>query len=289
VNALTLKANAKINLCLHITNIRQDGYHEIDSVFQSIDLFDLVTLKKADHISVMCDAPFVPSGHKNICFKAAERFKEKTNINGVQIEIKKSIPSSAGMGGGSADAAAVIEGLDKLYDCGLSFQEKATIAASIGADVPFFLKGGCCRARGIGDVLSPLAQPFNHDIVIVKPNVGVSTPKAYQLFDERFSCGGSADGMIEAMAKKEEAQYINAVQNGLEACAFILAPKTKVVAAALLNAGAKTARVTGSGAAVFGIFAQGNGKTMIDQIRKEGFSHVFLTHKTDKGISIISQ
>lgn len=134
---IVIKANAKINLCLHITKIRQDGYHEIDSVFQNIDLFDLITIKKAKNVRVGCDAPFVQGGQKNICFKAAEIFIEKTGILGAEIKINKNIPVSSGMGGGSADGAAVIRGLNILFDCGIKKSEEAEMAREVGADVPF--------------------------------------------------------------------------------------------------------------------------------------------------------
>ena len=284
MNRIRLKANAKINLCLHITGLRQDGYHEIDSVFQSIDLFDWIDLKKADKTAVSCNLPYIPCNEKNICIKAAAAFNSVYKTGGVKIDIKKNIPVSAGLGGGSADAAAVIKGLNALYDCGLAPAELIKIGQSVGADVPFFLLGGCARAQGIGEILSPVHNPFDYDIVVIKPDAGVSTPKAYQLFDQTESIGGSAEPMLDALNRADETVYLREMQNALQPCAFKLALESQKAADALNEAGALKAMVSGSGAAVFGLFKKNEGGNARQWLVKKGFKQVFLTHKSDNGI-----
>lgn len=280
-----MKACAKINLCLHIPALRQDGYHELDSVFQSIGLFDCVTLKKADGIKITCDDERVPTDETNTCYKAAKAVMAAANVPGVWVDIEKCIPSQAGLGGGSADAAAVIVGMNELYGCGLSFEQMEKIGTLIGADVPFFVRGGCMRAQGIGDILSPLKNPFSHDVVVIKPKGGVSTPESYRLFDQSGTLGGSATAMVDALEKKDEEAYFLTVSNALEVCAFMLAPQSEQAVAALKQMGAKAAQVTGSGSAVFGLFEKGSGQAAKEKLEKMDFEQVFLADMREKSLS----
>ena len=139
MNSLEIKAAAKINLSLSVTGIRGDGYHNIDTVMQSVSLYDTLTVSRADKITVECGEM---SGERNIAFKAAKLFFEHTGIcGGAFIKIEKNIPDGAGLGGGSADAAAVLAGLDRIYNTGLSYETLSGLAARLGADVPFMLRG----------------------------------------------------------------------------------------------------------------------------------------------------
>ena len=253
-------------------------------MFQSIDLFDWIDLEKADKTTVSCNLSYIPCNEKNICIKAAAAFNNVHKTGGVKINIKKTIPVSAGLGGGSADAAAVIMGLNALYDCELTPAELIKIGQSVGADVPFFMLGGCARAQGIGEILTSVHNSFDYDIVVIKPNTGISTPKAYQLFDQTESIGGSAELMLDALNRADETAYIREMQNALQPCAFRLAPGSKKAADALSEAGALKAMVSGSGAAVFGLFKKNEGKNARQRIVKKGFKQVFLTRKTDNGI-----
>ncbi len=285
MDVLHIQANAKINLCLHIPALRQDGYHEIDSVFQSIGLFDVITLKKAEGITIVCDDSSVPTDKTNTAYKAAIAVMAAAKVPGVAVTIEKHIPSQAGLGGGSADAAAVICGLNALYACGLTDDEMTAIGVTIGADVPFFIRGGCARARGIGEILSPLDNPFLHDVVVIKPFGGVSTPESYRRFDQTEKIGGSAADMVSAMAEKNETAYLAAVKNALEPCAFALAPQSREAVDALKAAGALAAQVTGSGSAVFGLFKTGLGRAAKEKLESQGFERVFLEKMKDTGLS----
>lgn len=184
-NSVKAIANAKINLTLDITGKREDGYHLIDTVMQSVTLADTVKLKRATEIKVECSEDEL-SGEENIAFKAAKLFFEKTGISGgAHIFIKKRIPAAAGLGGGSADAAAVLLGLDKLYETQLSYDTLCEIALKLGADVPFFIKGGTQRARGIGEELTELKSFTKGWFVLAKQEAKPSTKEMYRLLDSK--------------------------------------------------------------------------------------------------------
>lgn len=180
-----LKANAKINLSLDITGKREDGYHLIDTLMQSVSLYDIVTVKKAKNIKVKCSLGEL-SGEDNIAFKAAKLFFQKTALSGgAHIYIKKTIPAAAGLGGGSADAAAVLLGLDRLYNTNLSNTDLCEVALKLGADVPFFIKGGTQRAEGIGEVLTPLKPLEKGYFVLCKADSKPSTGEMYRILDSK--------------------------------------------------------------------------------------------------------
>ncbi|MGI6279683.1 MAG: 4-(cytidine 5'-diphospho)-2-C-methyl-D-erythritol kinase [Acutalibacteraceae bacterium] len=178
-------ANAKINLTLDITGKREDGYHFIDTIMQSVSLADELTVKKAQKTTVTCSDSSL-SGEENIAHKAARLFFERTGITGgAEIFIKKNIPSAAGLGGGSADAAAVLLSLDRLYKTGLDYGTLCEMAQRLGADVPFFIKGGTQRARGIGEQLTRLSPLKSGFFVLAKADDKPSTGEMYRLLDSK--------------------------------------------------------------------------------------------------------
>lgn len=182
-NTVKLRVNAKINLSLYISGKRDDGYHEIDTVMQSVGLFDRLVLRKADGITLSCSKPHL-SGEENLGFKAAKLFFKETGIKGgVHIYISKNIPEAGGVGGGSADAAAVLCALDRLYSTELTTEALEKMAASLGADVAFFIRGGTMRATGIGEILQPL-KPFKAGyFVLAKAGTKPSTGEMYRRLD----------------------------------------------------------------------------------------------------------
>lgn len=201
---ITEKAYAKINLTLSVGEKREDGYHEIDSVMHSISLCDEVTLTEAGGISLSIKEGLAPGGKANLMWEAAELFFRETGFSGgVHMELVKQIPSEAGMGGGSSDAAAVLRGLNRMTGQQLSLMALADMGAKLGADVPFCVAGGCRRCEGIGEKLTPLAGWAGLPVVIVRPGVSISTGKAYGLLDG-FSRrrAGTAESCIEALKIK---------------------------------------------------------------------------------------
>lgn len=182
---IKLKANAKINLTLDILGKRADGYHEVAMVMQSVGLFDEVSLTKTDEgISLFIDVPDLPTDENNLAVRAARLFFDEQNIKGgVRIEIKKNIPVAAGLAGGSTDAAAVIKGLNELYDTHLRDEELCKLGEKIGSDVPFCIMGGTMLATGRGEVLKRLKPMSECFVVLAKPQVSVSTAWAYKTYD----------------------------------------------------------------------------------------------------------
>jgi 4-diphosphocytidyl-2-C-methyl-D-erythritol kinase len=248
---ITLNAYAKLNLALAVTGIRQDGYHELDTVMQSISLFDIVSIEEADGITVQMDADWADEKN-NTAYKAAQSFFEYTALGGASISITKRIPRMAGLGGASADAAAVLIGLDRLYETRLAPEILRRLGASVGADVPFALSGGLARARGIGEKLTFLKPIKPMYYSIVKPSAGVSTAGAFK----KYSGSGpiSIDTVEYAAVKGDVPLFLRSSENALSMAALSLAPDILKAAAALKEAGAKKAFMTGSGSAVFSTF-----------------------------------
>lgn len=245
---ITERAYAKLNLTLGVRCRRADGYHELDMLMQTIDLADTVTVTRANDIIVTASGMLLP--FNNTLRKAAACYQALTG-RGAHIHVTKRIPAEAGMGGGSADAAAVLRAMDRLYG-EVDRETLKEIALKVGADVPFCLEGGLCRAEGVGEILTPLSAMPLH-FVVTKPRQGVSTGALFralqlprELPDTARAMQALADGDLDALAP--------CVQNALEAPAEELVPEIRSYRERLLEQGAVTARMTGSGSAVFGLF-----------------------------------
>lgn len=250
---ITLHAYAKLNLSLDITGKRPDGYHELDSIMQSVSLADVVTITRADGLSVSFDVPDVDAAANTAC-AAARAFFTRTGIaGGADIRIQKRIPRMAGLGGASADAAAVLIGLDRLYDTHLDAAALAALGVTLGADVPFALTGGTARAKGIGEQLRPLHLKAPLHAVVVKPFAGVSTAEAFRRY--RASAPLSISTVEYALLKGDMALFGRSAGNALGIAALSIAPDIMKAAGALQAAGADRALMTGSGSAMFALFA----------------------------------
>lgn len=249
---IRLKAYAKLNLSLDITGKRPDGYHELDGIMQSISLYDTVTIEKADDITVEMDSGYVDMPH-NTAYKATEAFAQQTGMVGARIHIQKRIPSEAGLGGASADAAAVLTGLNVLYGTGLNAKQIASLGVKIGADVPFALVGGTARAKGVGEKLRHIevAKPLH--FVIVKPHAGVPTVEAFRRYKK--SAPLHIDTVEYALVKGDIDLYLRYAGNALGMAALGIAPEIMKAANALMAAGAKRALMSGSGSSMFAPFA----------------------------------
>ena len=275
---LKAKAYAKINLTLDIIGKREDGYHELSTVMQSISLCDDIEIKLNDsgRINISCDAPGVPLDKRNTMYKAAEAVLSRAESPaGADIRLTKRIPSEAGLGGGSADAAAVIRALNKLLDEKLSETELFEIAAGVGADVPFCLKGGTCLCEGIGEKLTALKPMPDCFIVIVKPEEGVSTAEAYRAVDsfENTETVRYTPAMLKALDSASICDAAASAGNRFDAALAI--PVVRKIEELLTENGALCAVMTGSGSAVFGIF---DDKTAAENIigRMSGEHRAFL-------------
>ncbi len=248
---MIIKTPAKLNLFLEILKKRKDGYHEIRSIMIPIDLYDEIFLEKADKgVRLQCSDSSLPTDERNLAFKAASLYLKEADIKeGVYINIKKNIPISAGLGGGSSDAAAVLKGLNKIYQ---KFSEKELLemARHIGADVPFFLYSIPCLAMGIGEILEPLCPRTLH-FILVTPHIQVSTAWAYREYD-KLHLTKSEQSSIKKRWKKGDIKAL--LKNDLEKVTIRSFPVIEELKMLLLRKGAKGVLMSGSGPTVFGIF-----------------------------------
>lgn len=282
MNRISLSAYAKINLSLAVTGIRSDGYHLLESVMQQISLADTVEIEPIPSgIMISCSKPGIPTDEKNICHKAAKAYFAAAGISGgVKIHLTKCIPDGAGLGGGSADGAAVLKALSHLYPAKVDL---LSIASSVGADVPFCLAGGTRLCRGIGDEMTPLSFPGKEKIfcVVAKSCEGLSTPQIYSLFDTVNPDGmppSSVSEFAEHLEKGEISLALGKMQNHLELPAITQRPEIAECKDRLLSFGANAAMMTGSGSAVFGLFFdEKKARLCAEKMKKDGAFSSFCT------------
>ena len=242
-------ALAKLNLTLGVLYKREDGYHALDSVMQTVSLFDRVFVEKSRTVEVHVTGMTLPL--ENTMYKAATLYKAATGC-GAKIRCEKRIPAEAGLGGGSADAAAVLRGLQRLHRMADDRTLKA-IALQVGADVPFCYHGGTCRCEGVGEILTPFALGKRLWFVIAKPDEGVSTRELFSRLPLPRPRVQTLSA-VSALAKGDLHALAAHMQNVLEPAAIELVPKIGDLKQKLLDAGAIAAQMTGSGSAVFGLF-----------------------------------
>lgn len=244
-------AYAKLNLALRITGRRADGYHELDMVMQEISLCDRISIEKSDGLRVDSDRPLPKD---NTLSKAARVFFEYTHIRGgADIFVQKNIPAQAGLGGGSSDGAAVLKALDSLYGAGLQEAELVALGRRVGADVPFFMLGGCARAQGTGEILTPLRNNLHLTYLLAKPAGGVNTGEAYEACHRLEKKETDVESVIQALEAGDIGQYAASAGNDLAPAAICLCPDIQKILAEMR--GAACALVTGSGSCVFGAYA----------------------------------
>lgn len=285
---VTVLAPAKLNLSLDVVGTLPGGYHDLDMVMQAITLHETLVLRRSRYLNVRMPGSFVPVNEKNTAVKAALAFFHYTGLlAGVDITIHKQVPVRAGMAGGSADAAGVLVGMNELYGARLSMSELCALGVSIGADVPFALMGGTCRVKGVGDLLKPLPPCPDCFFVIVMPSVGISTPEAFQRYDRMGSpLHPDCDRQEAAIRAGDLPGLCAAAGNALEHCSG--ATETPAIRALLDEHGALTSLMTGSGAAVFGVFdAEDKAQTAAEALRAR-YKQVYLA-RPDRGGARVSQ
>lgn len=252
-----IAAHAKINLGLDVVRRLPDGYHQVKMVMQSLGLCDELTLRKAEGgITITADDASLPTDKSNLIYKAARLMFEKYEIpEGIHIRLQKRIPIAAGMAGGSADAAAAMKGIDRLYQLGLSEEQLMADGVSIGADVPYCILGGTALAEGIGEKLTPLpALPPCH-ILVAKPDISVSTKYVYEHLDLRaVERHPDIDGMVQAVSAGDLQGILNRMENVLETVTVPAYPIINEIKQEMLESGAANSLMSGSGPTVFGIF-----------------------------------
>ncbi len=243
---------AKVNLGLWVLEKRPDGYHEILTYFHTIDLSDYITITRSPKLIVETTNPEIPSNEGNIVYKALKKFEEWTGIEPLyKVFIEKNIPAGAGLGGGSSNAAAVLKAINEIEGNPLTEEELLKLAATIGADVPFFIKGGFARAEGIGDRLTFLDKTFNEEIFIVFPNVSIPTKEIYQAVTEKNLTKKEEIPIIDSLLGDIN-KFLDSIENTLGNIAQEKYPVVKEVVNTLEYLGYR-AFVSGSGSAVFAL------------------------------------
>ncbi len=255
--SFSLPAFAKINLYLKVLGQRDDGFHEISTVFQTISLHDTLNFSAAEKLSLTCDTPHLPLDEQNLIIRAGHYLQERFSLTkGAKIHLEKRIPSPGGLGGGSADGAIALLGLAKLWDLKISLPEICEIGKNLGSDVPFFFYGGTALGIGRGTEIVPWQNFKESYLLIVTPRVEISTATAFaQLKAPRLTNFASKSILqfCDDEVEKLFSQQINPI-NDFEPVIFRIEPEIKRVKEKLLECGAKIALMTGSGASVFGIF-----------------------------------
>ena len=258
-----VKGFAKINLHLDVTDIRNDGYHNIQSVMQTVSLCDIIDIEitQKNDIVIECDQMGVPLDERNIAYKAAKLFFDKANINsGVKITIKKNIPMAAGLAGGSADGAAVLVGLNELFDAILSDSDIYALGAALGADVPFCISCGCCYTEGIGEKLTDIDPLLPETVLVIAcGGEGVSTPMAYGMLDSKYNkfadyIPRGCDELKKSL-KLGENDFYKHIFNIFEEPVSSVREAVGIAKKIMLDSGADASMMSGSGPSVFGIFS----------------------------------
>lgn len=259
---MQLPAYAKVNLTLDVLNRRADGYHELRSIMQGITLCDTVRVEAVrtaeSDIQVRTNRLYLSADERNTAYQAAARFLQTAEIHAsVSIQIQKRIPVGAGLGGGSADAAAVLRALNSILDVRMAPSELAQLAMTVGADVPFLLHGGCALAEGIGERLTKLPVLPALSMVICKPRSSASTRQIFEKLDAvGVAAHPNTERAIAAIRANQPAQLAKQLHNVLEPVTTAMHPIVGKVRSSLLEAGAIGAAMTGTGTAVFGLFDQ---------------------------------
>ena len=256
MDKISLKAPAKINLFLKVLGKRPDGFHDIESLVQAIDLCDDITLEKSDIIEIVCDDPGIPSDETNLAYKAADVLQRSFYFPGVRIELKKRIPSQAGLGGGSSDAAFVLRGLCELYNLSPDVKDIISIAAEIGSDVPFFMSGGQALITGRGENVTAVHLPTDYKLVIVAPPYGFSTKEVYAKVKINLTEINTNHLLSTRISTSRFYRMISSFSNDLETAVSDKSSGPWDIKQLLVDNGAIYCAMSGSGSAIFGIFSE---------------------------------
>lgn len=283
MDEISVKALAKINLGLDVVRRREDGYHEVKMIMQTIHLFDRVQLKKKKEaeVTLRTNLSFLPVDENNLAYRAAEMLRTEFDIKeGVEINLEKHIPVAAGMAGGSTDGAAVLYAMNEMFELGLSKQMLMDRGVKLGADVPYCIMRGTALAEGIGEKLTQLPPMVKCPVLIAKPQISVSTRYVY----EHLQLSGQSvhpdiDKLVEKIREKDLEQIGAAMGNILETVTIPEHPEIEAIKSCMIKAGAVNAMMSGSGPTVFGLYAtREEAKRATEAVREQGIARqVFVT------------
>ena len=286
---MNLRTYGKINLFLNILGKREDGFHNIETVIQRIDLFDEIKLYvdksfNGIDIKISCDKEGVPTDEGNLCYKACKWFMEKYRLNGkVFIDIKKNIPISAGLGGGTSNGAEIIKALNKIYNLNIDINVLCEDSVVLGADFPYCLIGGTILCEGVGERLKRINSFFNKIIIVVKPNFGFSTKDVYENFCiDNVKYNINKDEMIKYLNDKNFYGVCKTISNTLEYSNINGMDMIREIKFKLKSLGAINSSMSGSGSSVYGVFDNLYvAQKCYDDFKKE-FNEVFITRTINK-------
>lgn len=280
MNSIDLKARAKVNIGLQVKDQREDGLHNIHTVFQELELHDTILLKKqARDWSININDSTIPTNESNTCIQAYLVIKQRfPKIDGISITLNKNIPSGAGLGGGSSNAATVLKGLKELYNLTINNKELLEIAVKIGADVPFFISGGTQIGDGIGDILSPIYKPVDGFYLLVIPDIFISTAWAYNALKKNLKEDIDRPNFAHFLEGNILSKAI--FDNDFERIVIPAYPKIGEILVGLLKTGASYASLSGSGSTVFGIYDDEAGAKQAESHFQKQY-HTFLTRPTN--------
>lgn len=277
------KAYAKINPVLDVLRRREDGYHELRMIMQTVNIYDTLELVKSESgIRLTCDTGLLPCDDGNIVYRAARLMQETFSLKeGIEIHLTKKIPMAAGMAGGSADAAATLHGMNELFDLKLTPEKLCELGVKLGADVPYCIMGGTMLAEGIGEKLTALPPMPECRLVVAKPDFDVSTKYVYEnLHANSLKEHPDVDGMIAAIRANDLEAVATCMENVLETVTVRKYPQISELKNLMCNMGALNALMSGSGPSVFGLFTDEKAaEDCATEIRKNGLaSQVFVTN-----------
>lgn len=286
---MQVMARAKINWTLDVLGKQPDGYHQLDMLLQSVAVCDILTIRPGETLTLrLSQGARVPDTEDNLVLKAAKALMDAMGCTcGADIYLQKSIPIGAGMGGGSADAAAVLAGLNVLWGLNLSMEELQAIGLKAGADVPFCLRGGLMRARGIGEILEPLPCARQFWLVVVQPCRGLGTKKVFTTLEwEKIPQASRPDTQNAILALEQGDLYAlcRAMGNALQPTSETLRPEIRLAVQALRLQGARQAMMTGSGSAVYGVFTSAvHARSALGALKRR-WPTCFMTHTCLEGL-----
>lgn len=289
---MLLEAYAKINWSLDITGVRADGYHLMDMLMQPVSLCDEITLAPSASLGITTGGwPPARADESNLAYKAALALKNAVGcFLGTQIHLQKKIPVGAGMGGGSTDAAAVLVGLNKLWKTGLSDEELEKIGLTLGADVPFFIRGGLARIRGIGEKLERHDSQHNYWLIVIQPCPGLSTAQVFSLWRQSPEIvHPDTEAALCSLKSGNLESFCSLISNVLQPVSEKLRPEILQACVSLENEGAVKALMTGSGSAVFGVFSSSATARKAYQNLQSRYRTIFLCHTQQDSIRITEE
>ncbi|MGX4598165.1 4-(cytidine 5'-diphospho)-2-C-methyl-D-erythritol kinase [Faecalimicrobium sp. JNUCC 81] len=291
MNSIELKSRAKINLSIDVLGKREDGYHLVEMIMQTIDLYDIIKIKElcTDDIIIKSNSKDVPLDNNNIVYKAIKLLQDKFNINkGIEIFIQKNIPIAAGMAGGSSNAAAVLVGLNKIWNLNLEENDLQEIGFSLGADVPYCISGRTALAYGVGEKLTYIkGLPHNVSILVCKPNLFVSTKEVYEGLDlNNIQDRPNNKNLINYLEKEDIESVAKHMVNVLESVTGKRHKEIEEIEKIMMDNNALGSMMSGSGPTVFGLFKSEEEALKGKEILLEKYEQVYVVNSSEKGVEI---